>query len=127
MNKYKNAIYEYELRRQNIINLTGAIGDASGWFDEITGNSGLNCTNLVKPENGFLPDTCIERYWKANKEALRVSEETYELVEPKKVHLCESCTLVDQLVQERKSEKQMFGIAKRRLSAIGKTLIKGMK
>lgn len=127
MDKFKSAIIEYEKARQMIIDLGTAIGAAGRspleWDGEIcTGGKPL-CLTV---QGGFLnADTCIERYWEANKSA--VDGDGYP-VEAEKVPLCLSCTEVDRLIQERKKAKQQFGIAKRRITQIGKGLLtKGME
>ncbi len=80
--------------------------------------------------DGFLTDitTCVQRYWDENKRAYHDDEmcgDGIDRTEDKEVQaMCKSCLEVDHLVQERKKAKHKFGIAKRRLSALGKGLLK---
>lgn len=123
MDKYKAAIIEYEAARQSIIDCGKAIGAAGQtpieWIDGETCVGGKPlCSNR---NGGFLDgDHCIERYWQANKEARTILECEGVDVKPEKVDLCPSCTEVDRLFMVRKKERQRFGVAKRRITQLGK-------
>jgi hypothetical protein len=119
MDKYQNAIFQYEYWRSEVKQLSGAIGDASVWFCDETGNGGYCCSNF-KDHN----ETCINRYWDAAKAARAAYDATGDHVAPEKVDMCPSCKEIDRLVIERKKAKKEFGVAKRRITQIGKALLK---
>lgn len=113
MDKYQSAIAEYENWRQEIVQLTSAIGDAASH----SGGCSASCSNIDGDE------TCIARQWENNKEARYVEECTGERTEAEQVDLCCSCKEVQRLVYKRKLAKKYFGIAKRRISQIARPLI----
>ncbi len=130
MDKFQSAIFQYEKCRQEIISLTRQIGEAGltpfEWDGEVSGGGKSRCTG--KEDTGLIFDeTCIEMYWGASKEAKEISDKTGEELTAYDIliefTLCPSCTEVDRLVIERKKAKQQYGIAKRRISQIGKGLI----
>lgn len=114
MDKYENAIANYERWRQEIQRLTYKIAECSYDFDE-----GIRYAPCKDLDNGA---TCVERYWSQRQSmAFYFGKEAVDNVDST---MCGPCKKVDCLVQERKAAKQQFGIAKRRLSAIGKALLK---
>ena len=126
--KYKDAIIEYEAARQSIVDCGKAIGAAGlsplEWIDGDTCNGGESlCTKRRENKKFFMTDTCIEHYWGCRKEAKALSDETGEDLVAEDIDaidMCPSCTEVDRLVMVRKKERQRFGIAKRRITQLGK-------
>lgn len=120
-NKYENAIFQYEWWRQEISNISTFIGMAGNFnMDDDGHGGGTRCTDLKNQAQAMFDSTCVERYWNSRKEAV---DEDGEPFEPEPVELCSSCRMVDRLVQERKRAKQQFGVAKRRISQLGKGII----
>ena len=118
VDKYQKAVVTYEKYRHQIAELTKAIDEAANWYCTETHQGGPRCSNSI---NG---QTCISAMWEHNKCLLREGWTKDEIaVESHDMKLCPSCTEVNRLVSERKEAKQQFGIAKRRLSQIGKALI----
>lgn len=122
--KALEACVKYERARQEIRNLTHAIGGASE----------AKCTDYRG--NHFLGAECIERFWEHNKaqkahiESLAdidlYGDEAGEAVpapEGENPTLCPRCYIIDSLIQKRKEARKQFGIAKRRVSAIGRARI----
>ena len=133
MDKYQNAIFQYESWRQKIKELTASIGEAAQTPIDNNGNGGMSlCENIgLAKSNNSIPFggiTCIEAMWDMNRELATDYEDDDEVNTPADLvgdyePMCKSCEEVQKLVDERKAAKQQFGIAKRRLSQIGKGLI----
>lgn len=123
--KALEACVKYEQARKEILNLTKAIGEAAE----------VKCADYRS--NSFLGTACIERLWDHNKAAKdyaewAADEELYgqeageEPEGPEETGtptLCKRCAQVNDLVQRRKQAKKTYGIAKRRVSAIGRAKI----
>ncbi len=127
MDKYKAAIIEYEAARQSIIDCGKAIGAAGlspiEWDGDVSTGGKSLCTKRVENKKFFITDTCIEHYWGCRKEAKALSDETGEDLTADDIDIidmCPSCKEVDRLVMVRKKERQRFGIAKRRITQLGK-------
>lgn len=113
--KALEACVKYEAARKEILRLSQRIGEASE----------------VKCADYRLGKECIERLWDHNR-AVKVyadwadygceaGDEPEGPEESGPPSLCERCAEVDDLVQRRKQAKKMYGIAKRRVSAIGRS------
>jgi len=122
MDKFQRAILEYESCRQDIVDLARSIGEAGLFpFDEEGGGGGSRCAD--QKEDGTLAErTCLGRYWAESMELRDIYECTGEHIETERAELCQSCKEVDRLVNDRKAARQKFGVAKRRISQIGKGL-----
>jgi len=126
MDKYKAAIIEYEDARQSIIDCGKAIGAAGLSPIEWDGQTHTGGKSLcVTHRDGDSPfsETCLEHYWGCRKEAKEHNDEnggdlTAEDIDI--IDMCPSCKEVDRLVMVRKKERQRFGIAKRRITQLGK-------
>lgn len=131
MDKYQAAIVEYEAARKQIIQLGDDIGKSIGSFDH--GHYIQSCTCGIESDNPLDDTDCFRLLYKWRKAAREYdkwnnSRYPYEECgdepdlpcgeEPPK--LCEAGKITDKLIQDRKSARKRFGIAKRRLSALAK-------
>lgn len=123
MNKYINAIREYEFSRLVIKDLTNHISLSIGENDYETGDYERKC------KNGF-EHTCLDMLYNYNRVEKTIAtckkygDEYPELPYEERPILCECCKLTDHYVQLRKQAKKRFGVAKRTISALGKGIIK---
>jgi len=125
--KYKNAIYQYEVARRDISALTDKISSATGETDQDNGFYTANCRDVREGND------CISRSWERNRKqhyAQFAHDECGvdglgDVEQLPTVTLCPACIFVQQLVDDRKEAKKRFGIAKRRISQMGRGLING--
>lgn len=108
-NKALEACVKYEQARKEIQRLTRKIGDACE----------VECEDQrMLSRHPLDSDDCLSRLWEHNKEMSMYDEREAPT-------LCHRCAQIDDLVQRRKQAKKAYGIAKRRVSAIGRASLGG--
>jgi hypothetical protein len=130
MDKYQQAIVEYDAARKQIIQLTDQIGNSIG--SVVKGNYTTACTCGITSDHPLDDTDCIMLLYKWNRDYQSYREVREDSGEnlmgpldpdmPPKPVLCEAGKLTDKLIQDRKAAKQRFGIAKRRLSSLARGL-----
>lgn len=133
MGKYERAIIDYyywqqevkrltrEIRKASIADLNSDVNDYGKMI--ITGGE-RRCHNV--DDSG---ESCIERLWSTRrvnqgyKEEAECSGLGLSAKQDPEPGLCKCCETVQQLVNERKHARQMFGIQKTKISNLGR----GMK
>jgi hypothetical protein len=126
MDKYQAAIVEYEAARKQIIQLGSEISKSMIDWDKVEFAPSCICS-----QHNF---DCVGALYKwnlANREYERYINRTHYYEEDQEPdapdgeeppELCEAGKITDKLIQDRKAAKKRFGIAKRRLSALAKSL-----
>lgn len=131
MDKYQAAIAEYEAARIEIKNIAEQIGLSIGEYANDKYIKKCACDN--HSDDIFADTDCVKMLWAWNKQYAADREEwesaggslcgPFEPDVPPAPVLCEAGKITQKLVDDRKVAKKRFGIAKRRISAMAKTLL----
>jgi len=122
--KLISAVVAYYHAQQSIKRLTQEIGESLGFCLDAQTPPGSDCLFVDHLKNAYAmtrDESYDDEYWTCPKAYYVTGMPPEDYL----AETCPYCLTTHKLIQERKEARKQFGIAKRRISALGRSLSKG--